>query len=142
MIQLKTGPYLALDASFSGDSYFVKIKLKSISHVPVSAAPRGWGGRWHWSPHRPEGTASRQWPPGWAAAVGRLEGLVWEEGKGWKTGLLSEALNQNRSHQGWHHRRSQAGGSSGLGRGASLLLCTRGFLNGLASDSRVVSVTV
>lgn len=40
MTPLQTGPSLTLDASSSGDSYFVKIKLKSISNT--LAAPGGW----------------------------------------------------------------------------------------------------
>lgn len=43
MIPLKTGPYLALDASSSGDSCFVKIKLKSISHMPGVCCSQGAG---------------------------------------------------------------------------------------------------
>lgn len=45
MIPLKTGPYLALDASSSGDSYFVKIKLKSICNVPAVCCSQGWARR-------------------------------------------------------------------------------------------------
>lgn len=35
MIQLKTGPHLALDASSTGDSYFVKMKLKSTYNAQL-----------------------------------------------------------------------------------------------------------
>lgn len=39
MIPLQTGPSFTLDASSSGDSYFVKIKLKSVPNTPAAAAP-------------------------------------------------------------------------------------------------------
>lgn len=35
MLQLKMGPHLALDASSTGDSYFVKMKLKSIYNTQL-----------------------------------------------------------------------------------------------------------
>lgn len=56
MIPLQTGPYLALDASSSRDSYFVKIKLKSISNVPV--VPEGGRGEGTRTASRAEGVDS------------------------------------------------------------------------------------
>lgn len=100
MIPLKTGPYLALDASSSGDSYFVKIKLKSISNMPGVCCSQGAGEALALAPTQPwraggvdSGLRVGPWPR-------TVEGLVLEEGEGRRAGLLSEALNQNRAHEG------------------------------------------
>lgn len=55
MIRLKTGPSLALDASSSGDSYFVTMKLKPVSNMPATAAPGGAGRARAPVPARPRG---------------------------------------------------------------------------------------
>lgn len=110
MIPLKTGPYLALDASSSGDSYFVKIKLKSISNVPAVCCSRGVEEALVPTPAQPRGLRSGWWPPGRAARprlgvkfrtrCRPLRGLLLEEGRGWRAGLLWAALNQNPTHKG------------------------------------------
>lgn len=66
MIPLKTGPYLALDASSSGDSYFVKMKLKSISNVPAPVCFSQGAGE-VLAPAGLQGCRSRQGPQGSAA---------------------------------------------------------------------------
>lgn len=68
MIPLKTGPYLALDASSSGDSYFVKIKLKSISNVPAVCCSQGWARRGP-GPGPDTASGTREWMV--ASGVGR-----------------------------------------------------------------------
>lgn len=60
MIPLETGPYLALDASSSGDSYFVKIKLKSISNVPAVCCSQGWARRGP-GPGHDTAAGTREW---------------------------------------------------------------------------------
>ena len=93
MIPLKTGPYLALDASSSGDSYFVKIKLKSICNVPAVCCSQGWARRGPGpGPNTASGLRSGWWLLEWAACSrlvvrfgtrrGPLEGLFLEEGRG------------------------------------------------------------
>lgn len=73
MIPLQTGPCLALDASSSGDSYFVKIKLKSISNMP--AVPGGGRGEGTRGASRAEGL----WPRLAAGQLGERagDGGVW-----------------------------------------------------------------
>ena len=107
MIPLKTGPYLALDASSSGDSYFVKIKLKSISNVPAVCCSQG-GGR---GPGPNARTASRA--QGWMVASGtgrtssvgcEVQNTLWTVGgSGFGGGERLEgwaSLNQNPTHKG------------------------------------------
>lgn len=67
MIPLKTGPYLALDASSSGDSYFVKIKLKSISNVPAVCCSQGAGEALAQASVLPRALCRGRWPRGQTA---------------------------------------------------------------------------
>lgn len=94
MIPLKTGPYLALDASSVGDSYFVKIKLKSICNVPAVCRSQGWArrgpcpgpdtalGTQKWMVASGMGCMFSRLGVRFGTRRGPLEGLVLEEGRG------------------------------------------------------------
>lgn len=87
MIPLQTGPDLTLDASSSGDSYFVKMKLKSISNTP--AVPEGGRGRVPARPRLAEWTAAS----GPAARGSRLATFTRGAtgfGGGWRAGPLNQ----------------------------------------------------
>lgn len=154
MIRLKTGPSLALDASSSGDSCFVTMKLKPIPNMPASAAPGGRGGRGHWYPHGLEGARSRQGPPGRAAAGGRAARSALGGGKrlqGWASVRGSKSRPKPPGTRLVTPSKEPQLGACALRRGPaarfwtgvpSFLLRTRGFLNRLGSDGQVTSVTV
>lgn len=59
MIPLQMGPSFTLDASSSGDSYFVKIKLKSVPTMPAACCSRGARSYWHGLSHSLKGM--RRW---------------------------------------------------------------------------------
>lgn len=80
MILLQTGPSFTPDASSSGDSYFVKIKLKSAPNTPAACC--SWEARscWHEHPHSLKGM--REWTMGqvrWLTLVNLATGETRQE---------------------------------------------------------------